>query len=155
MCEQCLVNPLMFGEVLPGWYLMRARRKSSMMEVGDWGLVRCNDPDFVWSTSPIPDPTFGLTDDQINSLPDGITKEFNLRCDKFEEELYVPAYIGYLLVEAGRKVGYNQEEHGAFAYWLFHYLGHHIMITEPDLSEQDPFPDLDKELPHDYSLGKY
>ena len=26
MCEQCLVNPLYFGEVLPGWYLIRARR---------------------------------------------------------------------------------------------------------------------------------
>ena len=44
MCEQCLVNPLYFGEVLPGWYLIRARRDGDIMKVGDWGMIQCNDP---------------------------------------------------------------------------------------------------------------
>lgn len=136
MCEQCLVNPLYFGEVLPGWFLIRARRKGNMMEVGDWGMLRCNDPTFVWSTTP------KATKEEFDGyiyLP-----------DDFDEALYMYATHGYDLISAGIEIGYNREEHGRFAQWLFWHLSEHIRNTEPTV-EDDEFP---KRGETDYTIWK-
>lgn len=139
MCEQCIVNPLYFGEVLPGWFLIRARRQGSMMEVGDWGMVQCNDPTFVWSSTP------KMTKEEFDG--------FVYLPEDFEESLYMYVTNGYDLLISAIKVGYNREEHGRFSQWLFWHLSEYIRNTEPTV-EEDCFPNLDDTTPHDYSLGK-
>jgi len=159
MCTQCIVNPLYFGEVLPGWYLIRARREApNEMDVGDWGLLRCNDPDVVFKTTPMKDPDpsdeDGTKDPESSTISDpNLLKEFYNRVDKFSDEFYCSPYIGYLLVEAGIRVGYNHENDGSFIDWLFSYLGEYIDKTEPTV-EEDCFPHLDAVSKHDYSLDK-
>ena len=65
MCEQCTAKAVGFGSPLPGWYLVRATTDGWMMKDQDWGLVRCNDPDFYWDVTPIPDPYKGMTDEEV------------------------------------------------------------------------------------------
>lgn len=54
MCMQCCTKSELYGtggdcEVLPGWYLVRATVTAYGWNAGEWGLVRSNDPDFIWS----------------------------------------------------------------------------------------------------------
>lgn len=65
MCTQCVVNPIYYGEIAPGWFLMRARKDeggTEGMRVGEWGLVECNDPTIVFDVTPVvydnPDQTW-------------------------------------------------------------------------------------------------
>jgi len=139
MCEQCLVNPLYFGEVLPGWYLIRARRDGDIMKVGDWGMIQCNDPTFVWETTP------KMTAEQNEKL--------YILPEDFENSLYLNAYNGYELVKAAIEVGYNRDEDGYFPQWLYYKLSEFIRNTEPRI-EEDSFPNRDDIVPHDYTLGK-
>lgn len=56
MCTQCVVNPIYYGEIAPGWFLMRARKDeygSDGMRAGEWGIVECNDPTIVFDVTPI------------------------------------------------------------------------------------------------------
>ena len=53
MCLQCLTDPYYYGEVFPGWSLMRARRQYfTEMKIKEWGLIECNDPTFYFMTTP-------------------------------------------------------------------------------------------------------
>ena len=50
---QCCTKSALYGteddcEVLPGWYLVRATVSNDGWNAGEWGLVRSNDPDFIW-----------------------------------------------------------------------------------------------------------
>jgi hypothetical protein len=139
MCEQCLVNPLFYGEVLPGWFLIRARRESSSMKVGDWGLLRCNDPDFIWSSHPVLDLSSDDEEENLSIPEDDFTSAF--RCDP---------NTGYALVKAAEQSGYHPEE-GGLLYWLWEYLAKFIENTNPS-TEEDPFPHLDHTQAHDYAL---
>jgi hypothetical protein len=143
MCTQCLVNPLYFGEVLPGWYLIRARRKGGYMEVGDWGLIRANDPDIIFKTTPMIEPNIG-SEERI---------EYRNRVDAFYNELVAPVHISFRLVESAQKQAYNIEEDGHFHIWFFDHLAGYINKTTPE-TEEDPFPCLDETEPHDYTIGK-
>lgn len=144
MCMQCLVNPLYFGEVVPGWYLIRARREHyNSMDVGDWGLLRSNDPDIIFKTTPLLEPPDA----------DPLYDTFYQKADEFYNELVCDPYLGYLLVDACKKNGYDHENHGFFHIWFFDYLAKHINKTEPK-TEQDPMPELDSYCKHDYTLGK-
>jgi len=157
MCEQCLVNPLYFGEVLPGWFLIRARREGTEMKVGQWGLVECNGPTFVWTTTPKPDPTVGLTEKQEREFWASLTEEQKkaeiAREGDFDDALVCNPFTGYKLVKAAMKKGYRRNTHGHLSSWLFHYLGVWIRDHDPEV-EDDPFPNNDNYYPHDYTLGK-
>ena len=46
--------------ILPGGYiLMKSMVDHPEWPVGYYGLVQCNDPDFVWKEKPLRDPTIG------------------------------------------------------------------------------------------------
>jgi hypothetical protein len=155
MCDQCLTNSLYFGEVLPGYQLIRARRKSDMMNVGDWGLVICNDPDYVWSSVPVMDPTSGMTDDQMKQyFAEDSSRSVFFTPDEFIDALYGSPNQGYSLVKAAMSIGYNFEEHGQFDYWLFDHIARYL-LTHDGEPDEDPFPNLDAINEHDYSITKY
>lgn len=139
MCEQCLVNPLYFGEVLPGWYLIRARRDGNDMKVGEWGMVQCNDPTFTWMTTP------KVTKEEYEDmlyLP-----------EDFDEALYMNPINGHNLITSAIEAGYSRKEHGHFSFWLFWYLSEFIRNNEPT-TEEDSFPENDNFRAHNYTIWK-
>lgn len=140
MCEQCLVNPLYFGEVLPGYILIRARRKSEYIEVGDWGLVEANDPTYVWKSIPYKK----TAKDRIFCAP-----------SDFSDCFYGSPQQGFKLITAARQAGYSEglEYFVNFESWFFDYLARWIETHEAELYD-DAFPHLDEYMPHDNTLGK-
>lgn len=131
MCEQCMAETRILGQPIPGWYLVRAKRDGNWMRKGDWGLVECNDPTYVFSTTPWIDPVHGWTDDQINAA----TQEENDLMDKWMDDMYAfeeqlakfdaGVDAGWRLIEACREAGFKPgiNADGSCANWLFHQLG--------------------------------
>ena len=105
---------------------MQATTGFHHIKAGDFGLVRSDGPDVVWSVKPTPDPCEGLSEDEINALSssDSMLAWFN-DVDQFvkacREQLHLTtAYdIGVLCAQAG----YNREEDGHLEHWLFHKMG--------------------------------
>ena len=164
MCDQCLTDPLEFGEPMPGWYLMRARRGCDSWKQGDWGLVQCNDPTFTWSLTPTPDPLWGMTDEQedqwfetadetsadyYRTLKLISTPEFY----EYRNQFRCSPGTGYELVTAMQQVGYDPFKDGRAADWLFGYLGKWL-TTAPMTEGGDPFPSLEKTNPSDKTIGR-
>lgn len=140
MCEQCNAATSMFAlslenqEVLPGYYLVRATRDANILKKDDWGLVCCNDPDFVWSVTPKPDKFWGMSDEVLDLLPDS---EQTSMCDweakthEFGSQILTSMvrnqHSGFfktiqVLQAACQAKGWNSEE-ASMERWLFHYLG--------------------------------
>lgn len=138
MCEQCLTNAISFGEVLPGYFLMRARRNGIDWKQGEWGLVEANDPTFTWVST----PTTANCDDVIGP-PDDFYEAFD--CTPRE---------GYALTMAAIQKGYDPKE-TSFQNWFFKYLERYLATAEIiDQDDPDQFPDREKTYPTDYSIGK-
>jgi len=131
MCEQCLVNPLYYGEVFKDWHLIRARRKGSYMEVGEWGLVKINDPSWVWKSDPR---------DQSDGPPD----------DFWEAFLCTP-FSGKEFIEDCVDSGFDGENDYDLSEWLWEKIVNHVKTTPP-ATEEDPFPNLDSTTETDYTL---
>lgn len=157
MCEQCLVNPLYWYNVIPGYTLIRAQRDGSFMKAGQWGLVECNDPTYVWDDEPWPHPTFGMTDDEEDAYwratPGGryAPSSYEEQIEAFQDDISrfaegegAPATpeMGHKLVEACIKAGWTRERHDRIAEWLWSHLGIIVQIVKPT-EEGDPFPHLD------------
>jgi len=161
MCTQCCVDAEYFlldkdgnmaedPEILPGWMLFRAAKDStgSDMKKGQWGLVRCNDPDYVWDEDPIIDPTFGMTESQekcffgVDAKDSPGVAQANLFMDlaiDFRGALRSCANdpdTGWELVEAAKKRGFDPEK-GLLSFWLFHRMGEWISKYQP-LAHDDP-----------------
>lgn len=141
MCEQCVAEAKLYvglGEshALPGIGLVRATKDGWLMKNGDWGLVHVNDPDYWWSATPVEDPFYGLTDDEINKLPASVGDSFDAACDQIDDALagrgpsmldkdchaYPRFDDAMRLYEAAKQAGYEQSTHGRFAAWLCHHL---------------------------------
>jgi hypothetical protein len=150
MCTQCCVDAQFFllnpdgsvddyKDLLPGWALFRATRDGAAMKAGQWGLVQCNDPDFVWDDAPIPDPCHGLSDDEYenelkNKEVSELDREFIDRAQRFDRKLVESTAAVdsvWRLVESGRKMGYDPDTGGTFAYWLFHRMGVWVRDHQP------------------------
>ena len=52
MCEQCIAQTTLFGEIFKGIYLVRATKDGHIMQKGNWGLVVANDPFFIFEHTP-------------------------------------------------------------------------------------------------------
>lgn len=137
MCTQCLVNPFYYGEVAPGITLIRARREEEdTMAVKDWGLLRCNDPDIVFQTTP-----FLYTDKD---------KLFE-KLREFNEEFYCDIELGHIYYEAFSKLKLSFSVKRLFVKYhalsfndkLYLYLASYIANSNPE-TDPDPFPNLDQ-----------
>jgi hypothetical protein len=95
---------------------------------GWYGLVRWNDPDYIWEGKPVIDPFEDLTDKQINALSDKsrIVKKnryFFSLVEKIEPQFEASPELGYTLYSACKKAGYDEKKHG---YRLIPWLVHHM-----------------------------
>lgn len=133
MCDQCNAKVTFFGEPMPGWYLMRATRDGIVWKAGEWGLVSGDDPDFRWSSTPTPSVLFGVHDDseqerwlQANEGTPQYERELSGPPADFSAALLTEPGRGYRLVVAAMQRGYDPEESGDFASWLFDLLGEHL-----------------------------
>lgn len=126
MCEACAAECKTLGEVVPGLTLVQALTDFRHIKAGDFGLVRSNGPDVVWSVKPTRDICEGLSEDEINALPSTApmltwfndVDQFTKACQ--EQLRLTTAYdLGVLCVQAG----YNREEDGHLEHWLFHRMG--------------------------------
>jgi len=98
---------------------------------GHYGLVRSDDPDFVWEGKPLIDPLFRMTRAQIKRIlgkdndPFGkiLTdfKKFSAHAESMEKKFVVDPCIGYLLVKASLKAGFRESD-GRFMFWLCHHM---------------------------------
>lgn len=121
MCEQCTASTIRLATPIPGYALLYATQKGDMMKPGDYGLVESNDPTYVFS-KPTPDP---VTDHDDDNDP-GWDEFFNTwvpNVEIFEECLKGPPEAGYRLTEACKKAGYDIQNDGRLAFWLFDHLG--------------------------------
>lgn len=154
MCEQCLAKTMLWNnQVLPGFYLVMARQDGSYMKKDWYGLVTCNDPEFVFSVEPQKDPLFGFSDDEINNISEELQKADDEWVDKLEDfalqmtihprhyetgkdydgSPWISPYVGidvmtsYKLYQACLQAGWKPQKHGENLYaWLFHHIACHI-----------------------------
>ena len=137
MCEQCIADTVLIGgekEVLPGWFLVKAQKDGHSMKAGNYGLVVCNDPSFIFNIEPAVDPLDGMSDEQIEALDKNdvlweLSKVWSQKAYDFTNNIELTYYMMsvYELVSAGIKAGYNEEVDGYnFENWLFNHLGKFI-----------------------------
>lgn len=75
MCLQCVTEAEIFAndpddcEVLPGYALVRATKNAPEWAKGEWGLVRCNDPDLIWAGEILEAPDGWGDDDKLDNDP--------------------------------------------------------------------------------------
>lgn len=80
MCLQCMTKAEIFAngpenyEVLPGYILLRATKDAYEKDdpewaKGEWGLVRCNDPDLIWAGEILEAPDGWGDDDKLDNDP--------------------------------------------------------------------------------------
>lgn len=147
MCEQCSTDAVSYGEPLPGWYLMRAQRDGMTWKAQEWGLVECNDPTFVWSATPTPDPVWGMTDEEeeawFNSRLEGDPELKRASLVGLSELDFFTAFrscrpnTGYRLIVAAMARGYDPETSGDFCHWFFAYLGEWLKTHGPENFKDD------------------
>jgi hypothetical protein len=111
----CSANVIYFGEFIKGWHLVRARKNGRVMKKRDWGLVRANDPEFIFSTIPVKDHD---SDSKHNKFLDELVK--------FIPEIKNTPGMGYKLVEAFTSQNKYKRTDPYFEYFLFDYLAKFI-----------------------------
>jgi len=145
MCEQCCAATIFFGEVFPGWYLVRARRDGHFMKKAQWGLVRQNDPEFYWDITPIDDDS----DENFDI--------FTEKLEQFEEQFYSDFDSSVALLQSIFKRRLSKFFLRPFkltkrpTYDLFKYLGKFIKNSKPEADED---PGLDGFGPVDTTIWK-
>jgi hypothetical protein len=139
MCETCLGKCDNYGEIFPGWWLVRATVDSSIrLEADDWGLVQCNDPTFIFEQTPIKNPCYGLLDNELDDPDlDEPHKNFlkvahSIAADMHESLDYSRDFPTLPLSAYGKlyvscvEAGYKRKEHGSLLYWLCHYIATYL-----------------------------
>jgi hypothetical protein len=126
MCEQCCAGAeMVVVNVVPGFHLMRATTGSDHWNKDWYGLVETNDPTAVFAGPLHVDPTFGWTDDAINSMSPEVEAQqqlYDQAVDRLEDALIFDPRTGYRLVSACMKEGYDPENGGSLHYWLMHHI---------------------------------
>ncbi len=137
MCLQCITDSAtLIPDVLPGYRLQIARTDHPDWPKGYLGLVRSNDPDFVWPYSPIVDPEF-TDDEEMNALKPGCPEL--IAWDRFagHVEICQPHFktdpaTGYYFVNACESAGWNGFD-GDPVYWFLSRISRALRWEElPD-----------------------
>lgn len=162
-------------KVLGKWFLVRATKDGDQMKNQDWGLSTCNDPDFIFATTPWPCPFWYLSDDQIDALTKGDEDElfrWETASEKFSADLLekVSGHYGLTeiagLVIAAKKHGWNSERdenHSMgwrFERWLFQYLGEYLLrhpnpLSEEELAKEEETPEAERGEEKEYVNGSF
>jgi len=132
MCMQCETESTGFEKSpIEGFYLCQATKAvpSEKVKEGMWGFVRCNDPEFWWEATPVPDPTFGMTEEQTKVFYDSMTPEQESADEAFLAYMgsvqkcldTVGAQMGYYICKACIEVGWDIKE-GGLASFLCHKI---------------------------------
>ena len=111
------------------------RRDGDQMKRGDWGLVRINNPVFVWQDDPRKDPGRGLSEAEQEAYDNSLSAEefqASLDRDRHFKSIFAGCspYIGWSLMQACIDAGYQIGE-GAVEFWLEDHLTRHIATHEP------------------------
>lgn len=126
MCLQCTAQSVkIVQDVIPGFSLCLATVDTPEWKAGQYGLVECNDPTVIFDGPLARDNTAGMTDDEINALPEdqqSLLDAFLTAGERFEEQLEMDPNTGYRLVCACIENGYRPEEDGRVAHWLMHHM---------------------------------
>jgi hypothetical protein len=132
MCLQCLVDPVAWHDVIPGYSLMKATKPHPDWQ--KWGLVHINDPSFVWEVDPVKDPNFELDPLDVETYEREVVNDFDYwdAVDIFEQSIKCSPMSGYHLVKACMDAGYVPEADGdRVTAWLFHRLAVAVETKQP------------------------
>lgn len=132
MCLQCLTKARSVKKnVIPGYTLMRSTVDHKDWHAGDYGLVVCNDPDFVFKGKPTPDPSRGKNLDKDKKAFER-WKKWSSQVEAVMENFLCPPERGYRLYKACLKTGYRPHRDGYnMLYWLWDYMGRQLKKDRP------------------------
>lgn len=137
MCDVCCCNPVMYGEVLPGWTLAQATTSLPYWKAGDWALCTGeSDVQVVWADPcPAIDPGFDLSDDETDALP---AAEFQASLDAIEGARAWGSRLTMInglemsaaLFAACVACGWNRDDHGGVEGWLAQRIARAVQKAE-------------------------
>lgn len=127
MCQQCSTKAVSYGEVIPGWNLVRATADYLDIQAGDWGLAVGDDPEVWWPSeyTPVTDPTFHMTPDEMDLMSaaeDEAFSRFGLVVEKIWEYVRTDPLAGHDLVQDAEADGFDRKKH-FLSDWLVHRMG--------------------------------
>ena len=116
------------GDILPGGYiLMRSTRDVEGWPKGWYGLVRSNDPDFVWCGRMEPDPLGGMTDKEISGCSKRVwnaSSRWWRVVEGIEKSFKSDVMTSYDFVSACKRAGYRIKRDGMnVVAWFVGYVG--------------------------------
>lgn len=156
MCEQCVAKTEMYlttdstPPIAGAYWLVRATVDGSEMKKDDWGLVTCNDPDFVFTTTPWPNPFFHTSDEEVDMVEE-LDPVFGKLLDKWDEDVekfakemskhtrdyWALNSFGELTINC-LKAGMPQDTRRV-ANWLFQHIGEQLVAKPHPIP--DPIPE--------------
>ena len=132
MCLQCVTTAKkLVDNVLPGYSLYQAVDGCQEWPKNWYGLVQRDDPDFIWEDKPIPDPTKGLSDVEINNMDDHAFSLYHRTSEKIEKSFKTDPMTGYNLVKACMSAGYDPDKDGLnVVMWLVGVAGEKLQSKQ-------------------------
>lgn len=132
MCLQCLAKSKMIYEnIFPGYFLVKGTVEvKNEWPKGWYGLVQCNDPDFIWEEKITPNPYHGLTGKEINKGSKSLHDKYHRwskMLDSIKDdfcECQADPMTSYQFVSACMKAGYRPKRDGFnVMHWFVDYVG--------------------------------
>lgn len=128
MCLQCVTKAVSYGEVFPGFHLMKAMNTdypdNPTWKEGQWGLVECNDPSIYFTKPFMKDvPEDDSNDVFLNFLETGQETDQDILAVNDPR-------IAYRLIAGAITKGYDPKEDGMFGCWLTDYLAKYLETAQ-------------------------
>lgn len=126
MCLECVTEAeTLIEDIIPGYRLTVAMKDAEDWPKGYYGLVRGNDPDFVWPPDDYIDPFSGMTDEEIEAAdekaPDPRWQEwydFASFIARIRDRFNTHPIIGWHFINACQECGYDHYYDGDVIYWF-------------------------------------
>lgn len=126
MCMQCLAkSELIKQDVLPGYSLNRSTVAHPDWPLGWYGIIWQNDPEFVFKGPVMLDPCHGLTEDDLDAMPEYPEgyDEYQASAVALSKVQFATPTAAYEFVQACVDSGYSISTHGSqLGFWLLHHL---------------------------------